>query len=195
MVRRSTWIVLGVFALVLATAWYMRYREQQTVAEATPTPAPQMIFNAGTSSPVGIRISSADGQGIEILDKGIDGWQIVEPALGPADSEKVYGLFSSLLSLQVTETLNPAPSDADMGLVPPAYTIELTWPDQRVQVLTVGKTSPTRSGYYARLDSGDPMLIAVSGLQNVQDVLKTPPVAVPTATPETGTAVSPTVAP
>ena len=193
MIRRSTWVILGLFALSLAAFWYLQYRGEQQAAEATPTAAPQYVFSS-TGDPVAIRLASADGLVLEMVNKGIDGWQIVDPELGAADAEQVYTLTSSLMGLKVVRTLDLSPTAADMGLVQPAYTLQLTWADQSVQVLEVGKTTPTRSGYYARLDGGTPMLIAISGLATVQDMLEMPP-ALPTATPEAAAEETPTVAP
>ena len=61
-------------------------------------------------------MTSADGLVLEVVDKGIDGWQIVDPALGAADAEQVYTLVSSLMGLEVEATLDPAPTAAEMGL-------------------------------------------------------------------------------
>ena len=54
MIRRSTWVILGLFALSLAAFWYLQYRGEQEVAETTPTAAPQYVFS-GTTDPVAIR--------------------------------------------------------------------------------------------------------------------------------------------
>lgn len=189
MIRRSTWIFVGLFALALAVMWLLQEREKQTVLTVTPTTEPARIFTANVASPVGIRLTSAQGEVLELLDKGIDGWQIVEPVEGAADTAQVNNLVTSLLSLQIADTLDHAPSDADMGLTTPAYTIQLSWLDGQVQVLNVGFQTPTSSRYYARVDGGLPVLISQYSLSEVQKLLITPPVLA-TVTPEP--AVEPT---
>lgn len=175
MIRRSTWIFLGLFALALAVMWVLQAREDQTVLTSTPTTTPARIFTANSAQPVEIHLTGGQGEVLELIDRGVDGWQIIDPPLGAADASQVNTLITSLLSLQVAAELDPAPSDEAMGMTTPSYTIQLTWMDGQVQVLTVGSQTPTSSRYYARVDGGVAVLISLYSLSEVQNMLTTPP--------------------
>jgi hypothetical protein len=182
------------FVLTLAGLWYSQYQEEQAELKATPTAAPARILFTGSIAPVRIQLGSADGRSLELVDKGIEGWQIVEPALGVADSTQVAELINSLLALEVASELDPSPSDEEMGLTNPAYVIQLSWQDGRVQILQIGSQTPTSSRYYAKLDGGKAVLISIYGLTEVQTLLDSPPV-VATSTIQPTSGVSATAQP
>lgn len=194
MIRRSTWVVLGLFVMALAVLWYFQYQEEQAELKATPTPAPVKIFTASSAAPVRIRLNSSDGKSLDLVDRGIEGWQIVDPQLGKADSSIVTDLINSLLALEVVSELDPSPSDEEMGLAVPTYTIQLSWEDGRVQILTIGSQTPTSSRYYAKVDGGVAVLMSIYGLTDVKTMLDTPPVAA-TATLQPNPGVTATTQP
>ena len=64
-----------------------------------------------------------------------------------------------------------------MGLDQPTYTITLLLSNGKQIGLYVGDQTPTGTGYYARADNAQAVVVAKTELDKVINLLKTPPLA------------------
>ena len=187
MIRRSTWIVLGIaVALILGYVLWQRYQtDQAPEAEAAPTFAPVVtLFDMNDLSVSGMTFSrAAGGQTVVVQrDAATGAWSMPDVPAETVDSERIAGLVGQLLSMMVERTLGTDLSLADVGLDAPAYTIQLAMEDGRQQVLRVGDVTAIGTGYYVQLDQGAPVIVAKVDLDYVLGIIDTPPL-LPTATP------------
>lgn len=187
MVRRSTWILLGVFALLVGFAWlFQRYQTNKTnnAATATPTVTPVKLYALTNSQVNEINIVASAGDKIDFYrDPASSNWAIKDIPVDQADSSQIESINEQLLALQVQETLTQSLSLDSIGLVTPAYTITMTTTDGTQLVTFIGSPNAVGDGYYARADSGQVVLVDKVVLDEVLNLLKNPPL-LPTATPE-----------
>jgi hypothetical protein len=200
MVRRSTWILLIVFGVLVLFAWlFQRYQSNKTdsTATATPTALPVKLYSLTSAEINRINITNSAGKNIELYrDPGASKWAIKDVPVDQADSSQIESLNSQLLSTQVQNTLTQSVSLDSFGLATPAYTITLTTMDGTQVVTYVGALTAIKSGYYLRMDSGPIVIVNNVILDDVLNLLKKPPLLI-TATPEvtvteTGTPIAPT---
>jgi hypothetical protein len=187
MVRRSTWILLLVFVILVAFAWlFQRYQTNKSsnVATATPTTVPVNLYNLANTQVNEINISDAAGNKIGLyLDLGTTKWAITGEPVDKADSFQIASTSSQLFSLQAQETLTQTPPLETIGLVVPTDTITMTTSDGMQLITFVGSQTPIGSGYYVRVDSGPIVIVNKVIMDDILGLLKNPPL-LPTATPE-----------
>ena len=185
MIRRTTWVLLAVFAvLVLGTLYLQRTGNLTAAATTTPSPTPEeppllQVQAGGISS---LRITDAQGKVVALERDAQSGWKMTEPKAGTADGSKVDAAITPLETLQVLNKLEPAPAANVIGLDKPSYTLSLGLADGKQYTLQVGKVTPTGSGYYSSMDGGAAVVVSKSTIDTVIDLLNNPPFP-PTATP------------
>jgi hypothetical protein len=190
MIRRSTWVTLGIFAIVLVAAIIIRQTGQKAAADATPTPGSAYLFSAQDSAIIGLRITDTDENSVAVQRAEDGSWSLVQPEGEQADQDRIDSLVSQAESLRVVSTLDTQPELTAIGLEPPQYRLSITLADGQQQVAEIGSTTPTDSGYYARLGGGDLQVVSKSGLDSLVGMLTDPPIA-PTPTPETSSSETP----
>jgi hypothetical protein len=190
MIRRSTWVTLGIFAIVLVAAIIIRQTEQKVAADATPTPGSTYLFSAQDSSIIGLRISDNDEDSVAVQRAEDGSWSLIQPEGEQADQDRIDSLVSQAESLRVVSTLDTQPELTAIGLDPPQYRLSITLADGQQQVAEIGNTTPTSSGYYTRLEGGELQVVSKSGLDSLVGMLTDLPIA-PTPTPETSSAETP----
>jgi hypothetical protein len=182
MIRRTTWIVLAIFVGLLGLAWYLQRTQGEATASETPTPGVQPLYSLADESVAGLTVTDAQ-ENVVALERGEEGeWTLLEPA-EPVDLNKAQAAVDTLLSMNILSKPEPAPAIDAVGLTTPAYTIVLTSNDGEQITTTVGKTTPTGSGYYVQIDGGPIYVVSQFGMDSVTGLVANPPVAA-TATPE-----------
>jgi len=185
MIRRSTWITLAIFGLVLATAVVIQQTQQRQAAQATPTAGLEVLFEVEGSDIIALRITSAEGDVVAVQRAEGGEWTLSEPENAPADQDRVGSAITQAESLRVLSTLEEEPDAGVIGLEPPQYQVTITLGDGGRQTALVGSETPTGSGYYARLQDGPLRVVNKSSLDLLLELLTDPPVAA-TASPEAG---------
>jgi hypothetical protein len=206
MVRRTTWILLGVFALLVGFAWlFQRYQTNKAnnTATSTPTVTPVKLYSLTSTQVNEINIAASAGNKIDLYrDPASSKWAIKDVPVNQADTFQIESINSQLVSLQVQETMTQSLPLDSVGLVVPTDTITMTTTDGTLLVTYVGSPNAVGDSYYVRVDSGPVVLVAKVGLDGILNLLKNPPL-LPTATPvltptqtvvptESGSPVTPT---
>jgi hypothetical protein len=186
MVRRSTWMVVIVFALLLAGAFWQRQRLANAPAAATPTgSAPDVILFPDYASITALRVDHTGGQTIAATRDAQGQWQLQQPP-APTDSAALEAAVNQLGQLTPQSSLLNPPTLQAMGLDAPAYRLQADYSDGRQILLSVGKKSPVGGAYYVLLNGKDIYVVSSYGLEMVLNLAENPPVvATPTgaATP------------
>ncbi|MEJ2305088.1 MAG: DUF4340 domain-containing protein [Anaerolineales bacterium] len=190
MIRRSTWVTLGIFAIVLVAAIIIRQTGQKAAADATPTPGSAYLFSAQDSAIIGLRITDTDENSVAVQRAEDGSWSLIQPEGEQADQDRIDSLVGQAESLRVVSTLDTQPELTAIGLEPPQYRVAVTLADGQQQAAEIGSTTPTSSGYYARLEGGDLQVVSKTGLDSLVGMLTDPPIA-PTPTPETSSSETP----
>jgi hypothetical protein len=184
MIRRSTWVVLVIFAVLVAVLVFWQRSEENAPAEPTSTPAQASLFDLNADISY-LRLEKVGGAVVE-MERGEDGvWKLTWPLAEKTDVDAVQNAVTQLLSLRVLTTLNTNPGLDTIGLASPTYRILIGFDDGSQMIINVGDSTPTGSGYYVVV-SGRPLYVVnKSGLDSVLELIESPPIEpTPTPTPE-----------
>jgi hypothetical protein len=202
MVRRSTWIVLGIFILLAAAAvlWPRLQKENET-QEATPTVQPDqpLIFDLDSQDMLWIQVTDAAGEQIEVERESAEAdWVVVGESPETSDSFRIGSVAGQLLAMRATRTFETELGVDTVGLDNPAYTITIRTTAGDEIVTRIGNLTAVGSGYYIQVDDDPVVIVAKLVLDEILSILTEPPL-MPTPTPEvTETALpelEPTLAP
>ncbi len=194
MVRRSTWIVLVIFAALAGLAWYLQKNPLPVSSQVTPTALESLVFELDANQVTGLRIVGPDGRAFSATRSTDATWKLVEPENpNPIDSSKVESNLGQLLHLQTLSQLEAPPALETVGLVSPDYLVEIQMSDGTKHRLEVGDQTPTTSGYYVRVDNTELLVANKYSLDPVLAMVKTLPLMATPTVPPTQTPVEPVV--
>jgi hypothetical protein len=184
MVKRSTWIWLVLFLVVVGSFLYLKYRPIKEEAQVTSTPVvSEYLLDETEGELVGIRIYNREYD-IVMLERTTGGlWSVTLPAPAPADQALAEAGATQATALLIVSIVKTTPPLSDMGLDFPSYVIKLSFDSGASHTLEVGDSTPTGSGYYLRLDGGAIYIISQDGVNALLNLLTTPPYLAPTSTP------------
>jgi hypothetical protein len=203
MVRRTTWILLVLFAVLAVFAWwYQGYQAKSGETAATTTVTPlstaAILLSVDPNQVNGITITSNTGDKLSLYrDAGTTNWGVKDVPIDKVDTERLASVISPLLTMQVLEILSQSPTLASVGLDLPAYTISIDTEKGQQEVIFIGIPNAIATGYYARLGTGPILILDKVILDDFLKLITEPPLLA-TATPEvtetvSGTSVAPEV--
>ena len=193
MIRRSTWIIFGIFILLIAIVLIWQRIQQNQQAQITPTAATSFLFDLGGKSITGIAISGPGGQTVSAKKDSDGNWILEEPAGQPADIGRIDAAVGTASGLQVLSTLNKAGDLETLGLNPASYQIELTLNNGTQLHAFVGGLTPTQSGYNVFIEGQPLKIVERYSLEDVLTIFNDPPILQPAPTEEN--LLQPTVQP
>ncbi|MEW5869514.1 MAG: DUF4340 domain-containing protein [Chloroflexota bacterium] len=185
MMRRTTWIVLGVFVVLLAAMLFWQRTKQANAPEPTPVAATEgeFLLNLGNAAVARLTVQNAEGATV-VLERSEEGtWRIMQPEVAAADGAAVDAGITQLLALRILSTPSSVPSLDVVGLDAPAYRILIDLDDGKQVAVNIGKATPTGSGYYVLAPDRIVHIVGKYGVDAITKLADVPPLA-PTATPE-----------
>ena len=187
MIRRSTWFILAIFVLLVGFAWFFK-RNQTEQGKITSTPIPTKalasIYNLEGIRVNEVSLSNSMGDEITFTSNETNQWSISNMPADQADTVQIGSNLAQLFAIQAQEILTQTPPLDSIGLVVPSYTINIR-SDRGEPVITyVGSVTPIGNGYYIRVDSGSIAIVDKVVLEDVLNMLTSPPLSV-TPTPAT----------
>lgn len=190
MIKRNTWILLGIFVILLLSFLIWQNYNQEKAASATPTPTMGVedVLNLAGSTISGFQLEKTGGNTIEVTQDENGFWTFSPSENQPIDVERIQSVVENLASLRLVSKLANPPAKEVVGLQPAEYRLLIRSKDGKEQVLLIGKKTPIADGYYAELEDGSMVVLDVSGLDPVLELLTNPPI-LPTPT----LSISPTV--
>jgi hypothetical protein len=196
MIKRSTWILLGIFGVVLAFAIYYQYSPRKAVVNATSTPGTTVLFNNVDEKSIStLRVEDINGKAVALGRDTAGVWAVTEPKGGPTDVAQAEMAVSQLLELASTASLDPSSDLGIFGLSKASYTITITMNGGEKYVLLIGDVTPTQNGYYARLDQEPPDIVNKTSIDALLGLLAHPPFLVTSTSEITITPTAGTVTP
>lgn len=185
MIRRSTWILLGVFVLLLGLLYFLQQDGAGAPDEAAlPTSAVMPnLFAFSMDEITGFRIANLDGLAVE-AEKAGDVWQLVQPqaAAELVDQSRIEGLLAQLTGVRLLTDADINASLSALKLQYPPHRLTITLAGGGTVVVAIGDTSVTNTGYYVSVDGGEPRLVSKMALDSFLGLLEAPPL-LPTPVP------------
>jgi hypothetical protein len=176
MIKRPTWILLVILALVIGAYFVIKNRPSATSTEATPTALGNNFLVTPADGTLQIlHISDTQNRVVQMQRDASGTWIVTLPTLGDADQSLAGAAETQVGALRIVTTLENSLNLADAGLDTPAYTLELTFASGVQHVIQVGTLTPTTSGYYVRYDAGNLYVVSQSGIDALLNLLTAPP--------------------
>ncbi|MEE9216600.1 MAG: DUF4340 domain-containing protein [Anaerolineales bacterium] len=188
MIRRNTWIAIGVLAVTVILALVLNQTEEPGVA-LEPTPAPQSLWAVSTDEIVAITVEDrAAGRVLKFERSAEDLWKMIGPDEGPTDAARVERAASWLSSPSPQAQLFDIENLEEFGLIAPEYRVQMLLANGSQLEFSVGRETPTGSSRYVISPRIDGILIMSSlglgevlGLVTIINTLERPH-----STPEAG---------
>ena len=182
MVKRSTWILLVILALVVGAYFLIKNRPAKP-GQATPTAiGDTYLVTQSDGTLQSLQIDDAQGHTVRMQRDLTKVWVVTAPTNTEADQSLASAAETQVGALRIVTMLNTPPDLSTIQLIKPAYTIELAFTNGNQHKIEVGGLTPTSSGYYVRYDGGKVYVISQDGIDAILNLLKSPPYP-PTATP------------
>lgn len=196
MIKRSTWILLVILAVVLVAYFVIKNRLPATSTTATPTAlGDNYLVTKSDGTLQSLRISDNKNNVVQMQRDASGTWVVTLPTPAAADQALAGAAETQVGALRVVTILNNQLSLVDAGLETPSYTIDLTFTSGLKHVIQVGTLTPTNSGYYVRYDSGNLFVVSQAGIGALLNLLTAPPyVATATSVPTIEVTATPTLA-
>jgi hypothetical protein len=177
MIRRTTWILVVIFLLVLGGAVIWQRSREQAAAQVTPTQALAYLFEA-TNNPIQeLTVTSANGERV-VAERGENGiWTLVVPEGQSADVGRIEEAAVNAGTLQVISSLNNPPALIDVGLEPARYEVQAILEDGQQHTVFIGNKTPTEGGYYAYHEGGSLVVVDPYGVDSLIALVNEPPIA------------------
>ena len=204
MVRKQTWILLIIFALLLGTAFYLQKNPLPKSGALTPSPtsAPRLLQGWQSNDIAWMELKEGQGAPIQVVQDAQGNWALGNGASVDAGNEKVdtgkaEQLRTEIVEIRITAVL-PANYQLDaVGLDAPSRILAIRDKQGKQITINIGNLDPTESGYYVQIASQAPVVVDRYTLDGIVDQFNnalptpTPKPAAPTADPNLPT-ITPT---
>lgn len=183
MIRRSTLVIITLFVIMLAVAIYLTRSGKLNQAQVQPTVDKKNFLSIPVDLIHQIKIEDATGKYVTV-ERGSDGkWILVDPQLSPSDSTRIEQAINQFITMSVITTLEAGLAPEAVGMNPASSTITIYKTDGGLIKVQVGNVTAIGNGYYARLDQQAMQVVGKYALDQMLNLLSTPPVIVtPTLT-------------
>lgn len=186
MVKRQTWVLLAVCAVLIGLAFFWT-RSQNAWKESHPTPTAtpeQYLFTADSTAVASLKITNNMSDTMVLMERDATGqWVLVNPPTEYTNVASIETAVTQLTSLRVTSSLASTENLVEYGLDLPAYTITINVEGSGQLVAQVGNPTATSSGYYVLVPGRVPQIVTKYSLDAVLKLLDNPPIVTPTFTP------------
>jgi hypothetical protein len=182
--RKSAYITALIFLVFAGVVLYIEKAPGKLFAQATETatPAPSFLIDLPEKDIEKVVLTGEAGV-VEIGrdDKGL--WKMNNPTNPAIDLGTLEMHITTLLDLEIGQTLQNQVSDSILGFDHPTLVIEITMKDGSINKYEIGGKTPIDTDYYARKEGNQPVLLNQNIVSSVTDLI-TQSYATPTPSPE-----------
>jgi hypothetical protein len=198
MIKRPTFLMLVILALVVVAYFVIKARGLNSSATSTPSAtANNYLITPSDGTLQVLRISDSKNNLFQMQRDTGGTWVITLPSTGQADQALAGAAETQVGALRIVTSLENSLNLTDAGLSTPADTMELTFSNNLKHVIQIGSLTPTASGYYVRFDTGNLYVVSQAGIDALLKMLTSPPfpaTETPNATAQNTAASTPAIA-
>lgn len=168
MIKRSTWIVLLIFFILVGVVIILQKSPEILVTPTpTPTPYPKMLAGWVDKTINRIEILNLSKESITLKTNTNNQWEFSSLDNSEVDQGKVEELLSTLKSASIISTVDPNTDLNIVGLENPNLSIALQSTDGETAIIKIGSNTPTGSGAYVQVDDSPPVVIRSVTLESI----------------------------
>ena len=151
--KKTTWIILGVFIVVLVGFLFLRNVENDPTEtpEPTSTPAPA-LRSLDDQDLIAIVLEESGSQTIKLEKVNTLEWIVATHPEGQVSAGNVEEILSYLSNLELISILSSTPSLEEIGLDEPVNTLRFEYEDGTSYTIIIGMVTTLMDGYYAQVD-------------------------------------------
>lgn len=184
--RKTTVILLVVFAVLGGIAYYLNTNPEAAGKTPTPTfPVSSLVWELTDRPLIGFRVvDHSAGAAFAAIQDETGNWKVTEPGEGDADPIQMLSATSSLNSLYISRTITETTDMSEFGLLSPLFTVEVTTADGATLRANIGNKTVTGAASYYVLpeDSVFAVLVSATTLDPLLQFPVNPPYSVATET-------------
>ena len=178
MIKRPTWILLGILVLIVVVYLVIANRTIPTSIQSTPTAlGEKFLVTPADGSLQSLRIFDQQNRKVQMQRDTSGMWIVTLPTHATADKSLAGAAETQVGALRIVTALDNQLNLRDAGLDFPVYTLELKFINGTNHIIQVGTLTPINSGYYVRYDSGNLYVVSQAGIDALINLLTTPPFA------------------
>ena len=180
--KKSTWIALGAFALVLIAFLISQKIEPAPVETPVPTVEPTL---RGLDDQEIAEIEYTDITGTTIVLEKVEAlsWTSPTDPAAVVTAGNIEELLSYFSELRILSTLPADTALESVGLDEPLYSITFVMEDESTYRIEVGAPTAMSDGYYAWINKSEILVLPLTTMETIPTVMYTI-VTPPTVTPE-----------
>jgi hypothetical protein len=184
MIKKSTWIVLGVLAVVIVAFLLIQSNTAEEETPELPTPTFQPTLLALDDQAIQtITYRQIDLEEIKLERVATLEWEVTSHPESLITAGKVEELLSYLSDLRIISTLPDPPPLEDIGLQEPVRAFIIEFENGDSYTIEIGIQTPLNNGYYARVDDGEIIIIPLMNVDQAVNVMINASIP-PTPTPD-----------
>lgn len=190
--KKTTWIVLGAFGLLLIAFLVFQNIENNQEPVETPVPTTQPTLRSLDDQDISqIDYVDSTGEEIQFDQSGALEWISPTHPASPITAGNIEELLANLSELRILSTLSGATSPEDLGLDTPNAVVVFKFNDGSTYKLEIGNPTSMGDGYYVRIDGEEIVVLPSDSVEQVATTFLTL-TQTPTPEPENTESVSPT---
>ncbi len=196
--KKSTWIILGIFAVLLAA--FLLYPEIAPSEEepAEPTATPHVLQSLDDQALTSIIYHGLNGETIQLDKVDTLSWTVETHPEGVVTAGNVEEIISYLSELQILAEVSDEKDLAEVGLDEPQQSIAFIHEDGSAYTLEFGNLTALGDGYYALINGHDIVVLPNRGIDqfgSLFDSIIHPPTPTPEFTETSSETLEPTNTP
>ena len=186
--KKSTWIIVGIFAVLLAAFFLYPEIAPSEEEPVEPTATPHVLQSLDDQALSSIIYHSLDGETIQLDKVDTLSWTVATHPDGIVTAGNVEEILSYLSELQILSEASDEKDLAEVGLDEPQQSIVFLYEDGSEYTLEFGNLTVLGDGYYALINGQDIIVLPDGGIDQLGalfDSIIHPPTPTPefTATP------------
>jgi hypothetical protein len=170
-IRKPAWIAILIFVVLAAITLFLEKRgDSLPFTQKTATPTVYKVVLHSENEITRVTLKTKDHEVVVTKDPAV-GWKVISPS-GNEDGAGIFQeKLSEVLSLKVYRLLSNNSSDELLGIIKqPTLSILLEYSGGQNETIIIGGQTPIESGYYARLQNGDAVILNKVSVENILDI-------------------------
>jgi hypothetical protein len=191
--KKSTWIMLGIFAVLLAAFLLYPKIAPSDEEPVEPTATPHILKSLDDQALKSILYESPEGETIQLDKVDTLSWTVATHPDGVVTAGNVEEIISYLSGLKILSEVTDDNTLSEVGLDNPQQSITFVYEDGSEYALAFGNLTVLGDGYYTLVNGQDIVVLPDGGiaqLGSLFDAIIHPPTPTPEFT-ETSTETSP----